>query len=147
MKNRLLLIIMLTVFALLAQNATAQVGNRMGRDPLKRLIYPPELIIRHQQKIGLTEEQRDKIVDMVGEGQKSFNKLNWQLRAESEAFVDLLKQERVDEAKALKMIDDMLEIENKIKKARISLFIRIKNELTPQQQIQLSKLRRFGQGN
>jgi Spy/CpxP family protein refolding chaperone len=47
----------------------------------------------------------------------------------------------VDEAQALARADKMLKIENEVKKAQMSLLIRIKNILTREQQDRLRAIR------
>ena len=53
-----------------------------------------------------------------------------------------LQLERVHaEAQVLEEVDRILNLERKIKKAQISLMVRIKNTLTPQQQAKLAEIR------
>jgi Spy/CpxP family protein refolding chaperone len=47
----------------------------------------------------------------------------------------------VDEAAVLDEVDRILNLEREIKKAQISLMVRIKNMLTPQQQAKLAQIR------
>jgi hypothetical protein len=50
----------------------------------------------------------------------------------------------VDEAKVLEQVDRVLGVERDVKRAQLSLMIRIKNLLTQRQQEQLGALRRQG---
>jgi hypothetical protein len=59
-----------------------------------------------------------------------------------EALVSLVKQEKVDEDKVRSQLDKVLSAENEIKKSQLSLMVRIKNQLTGQQQGQLRELRK-----
>lgn len=141
MKNKILIMILFgALFLMNSQGLNAQT-NSSDQDPLQKYIYPPELIMNNQQKIGLSDEQREKIIGIVSESQDKFNVFQWDLQSQSEVFVEIIKQEIVDEVKALEQLDKILALEEKIKKTQISLFIRIKNQLTPEQQNKLNALK------
>jgi Spy/CpxP family protein refolding chaperone len=53
----------------------------------------------------------------------------------------LLANSQVDEAQVLEQADRILGLERDIKRAQISLMVRIKNTLTPAQQAKLMSLR------
>ena len=53
----------------------------------------------------------------------------------------LLQGTQVDEAQVLEEVDRILNLEREIKKAQISLMVRIKNTLTPAQQTKLAEIR------
>ena len=59
-------------------------------------------------------------------------------------LTELIEQSRVDEAKALAKVDQVLKIENEVKKRQAQLMFRIKNVLTPDQQTKLRALRDAG---
>jgi len=56
--------------------------------------------------------------------------------------VQLLKARPVDENAVLAQVDHVLDREREIKKAQISLLVRIKNQLSEEQQNKLMELRR-----
>jgi hypothetical protein len=66
----------------------------------------------------------------------------WDMQSESEKLVPLLKARPVDENAVLAQVDQVLNREREIKKAQISLLVRIKNLLTEGQQNKLMELRR-----
>jgi len=53
----------------------------------------------------------------------------------------LLQATSVDEAQVLDQVDQILNTERDLKKTQLSLMIRIKNTLTPEQQAKLSQMR------
>jgi Spy/CpxP family protein refolding chaperone len=53
----------------------------------------------------------------------------------------LLKQPKADEAQVAAQLDKVLAAEREIKRAQISLLVRIKNDLTEEQQHRLQALR------
>ena len=96
----------------------------------------------HQQEIGLTDEQREYLKTESRKAQLRFTELQWQLMDEYEKLAALVKQEHVDEQQALAGLDKILDVEREIKKVQISLVVRIKNKLTPDQQAKLMAIKR-----
>ncbi|NNF34692.1 MAG: hypothetical protein HKN68_11310 [Saprospiraceae bacterium] len=141
MKNKILITILFGALLLINSQGLRAQSSSSDQDPLQKYIYPPELIMNNQQKIGLSDEQREMIIGIVSESQEKFNVFQWDLQSQSEVFVGIIKQENVDEVKALEQLDKILALEEKIKKTQISLFIRIKNQLTPEQQNKLNALK------
>lgn len=110
---------------------------------------PPELIMQNQQSLGLSDEQKKGIREIMKKSVSDFTDLQWQESAEQEAMALLLKQEKVDEAKAIAQLDKLLNIENGIKRLHMSTMIKVKNLLTAEQQAKLRNLKRpapFDQG-
>jgi Spy/CpxP family protein refolding chaperone len=112
-----------------------------GDDPLAGYLFPPELVIAHQQEIGLTDAQRTAIQTAMKAAQAKFIDLQFQMSAEVEKVQRLVQSPVVDEAKTLEQVDRVLNAEREIKHAQLTLMIRIKNQLTEQQQTALGKLR------
>jgi len=57
-----------------------------------------------------------------------------------EGLVGLLKQPKADEAQVVAQLDKVLASEREIKRAQIALLVRIKNNLTAEQQHRLQTL-------
>ena len=112
-----------------------------GDDPLGQYLFPPELVIGHQQEIGLTDAQRTAIQTAMKAAQAKFIDLQFQMSGEVEKLQRLIQGPVVDEGKALEQVDRVLNAEREIKHAQLTLVIRIKNQLTEQQQAALAKLR------
>jgi len=68
--------------------------------------------------------------------------MQWDMQSEAEKLVQLLKARPVDENAVLAQVDQVLNREREIKRAQISLLVRIKNLLTDSQQNKLMELRR-----
>jgi hypothetical protein len=97
----------------------------------------------HQEALGLSDAQRLAIQADALNAQQSFTHWQWQLAAATEKLANLLKQSRVDRAKALSALDDVLRLEREVKHTQLTLMIQIKNELTPDQQ---TRAHRFASG-
>lgn len=117
-----------------------------GGDPLARYLFPPELIMANQRAINLTAAQRNSLQQAMADAQGKFIGLQFKMSSEVEKLQSLLQPASADEAKVLDQVDRVLAVERDVKRAQLSLMIRIKNLLTAQQQAQLSALRRQGTG-
>jgi len=122
--------------------AAATYAQQPASDPLGENLFPPELIMRHQQSLNLSEEQQAYFKNELREAQKRFVDLQWKLEDETEKLIALVKQTQVDEAQTLAQLDRLLNAEREIKRAQIALLARLKNKLTPEQQAKLMELRR-----
>lgn len=116
--------------------------NSGGDDPLAGLLFPPELVMANQQAIGLTEQQRATIQNVMREAQSKFVGLQFTLSGEVEKLQALLQGSSADEARVQPQVDRVLDIEREIKHTQIAMMIRVKNQLTESQQGMLSRLRR-----
>ena len=110
-------------------------------DPLAGSFFPPELVMAHQQEVGLSETQRLFIQVAMKTTQAKFVDLQFQMSGEVEKLQHLVQSTSVDEAKTLEQVDRVLAVEREIKHAQLALMIKIKNQLTEQQQAALAKLR------
>ena len=136
MRSKLLLPALILLF-----NPVTFGGQNPPDDPLGENLFPPELIIQHQQAIGLTEQQKTVLKTELRQSQARFTELQWQLQDEMEKMVELIKQDRVDESQTLTQLDKILNLEREIKRAQITLLIRIKNRLSPEQLVKLREIR------
>ncbi len=112
-----------------------------GPDDFGRNFFPPEMVMQHQTEIGLQDAQRATLTSALQQAQSKFTDLQWKLSAEAEKMGRLLQGTRVDETQALEQVDRILALEREIKKAQISLMVRIKNALTAEQQAKLAEIR------
>jgi Spy/CpxP family protein refolding chaperone len=112
-----------------------------GQDPIGANLYPPDLVMQHQQEIGLTDEQRSYITGEIQQAQKRATDLQWQLQREVESMTELLRQNTVDEARTIAQLDRVLAAEREIKRIQLTLVVRIRNRLTPDQRTRLTALR------
>jgi len=110
-------------------------------------LFPPELIMQHQSAIHLQAEQRAEITQAIKDFQGRMVELQFKLQEETEKLDALLDPPAVDQAAALSQVDAVLALERDIKRAHLGLLIRIKNQLTPEQQEQLRTLHRHQTGD
>ncbi len=121
--------------------AGAALAQQPDQDPIGQSFFAPELVIQHQEAIGLSAEQKDYFKTEIRAAQLKFTELQWKLQDEMEKLVALIKQPRVDEPQALAQLEKVLAAEREIKRQQVTLLVRIKNKLTPEQPAKLSELR------
>src|SRR5713226_3373177 len=121
--------------------AGAAHAQQPDQDPIAQSFFPPELVIQHQEAIALSAEQKDYFKTEIRAAQLKFTELQWKLQDEMEKLVTLIKQPRVDEQQVLAQLEKVLAAEREIKRQQVTLLVRIKNKLTPEQQAKLSQLR------
>lgn len=110
-------------------------------DLVGRNLFPPELIMRHQQDIALAPEQRTAITKVIQDFQTKTVDLQWRMQDQTQRLANLLSKPTVDETAALLQLDEVLNVEREVKRAHIGLLLKIKNTLTAEQQAKLVMLR------
>ena len=111
------------------------------RDPIGQSFFAPELVIQNQEAIGLNDEQKSYLKTEIRAAQLKFTELQWKLQDEMEKMIALVKQPRVEEKDAVAQLEKVLALEREIKRAQVTLLVRIKNKLTPEQQAKLAEIR------
>jgi Spy/CpxP family protein refolding chaperone len=106
-----------------------------------KYLFPPELVMQHQQAIRLTAEQRTSITQGIREFQLKVVELQWKMQDEAQKLNELVQESKVDEAATVAQVDRVLDVERQIKRAHMGLLVRIKNTLTPEQQRRLTTIR------
>jgi Spy/CpxP family protein refolding chaperone len=112
-----------------------------GQDPLAEQVFPPELVMRHQKTIRLSDAQKTALIAEVKQAQGRLLELQWELQRAMEPLVDQLSPVKVDERQALAELDKVLAAEREVKRVHLMLAARLKNILTPEQQRALRELR------
>jgi Spy/CpxP family protein refolding chaperone len=133
----------------LTENPTGKSPTLASSEPgrtalLQKSFFAPELVMQHQNAIGLTAEQTTAIRAEMQKMITRFTDLQWQQSAETEAMAALVKQERPDEKQVLAQLDKLLSVENEIKRLHTGMLTRIKNILSSNQQAQLREMTTTG---
>lgn len=117
-----------------------------GDDPIGQNLFPPELVMSHQAEIGLQEAQARSMKESIHQLQAKVLDAQWEMQAESQKMIRLLQARPVDEVGVLAQADRVMALERDVKRAHLSLLIRIKNQLTEPQQAKLMELRKQDPG-
>ena len=112
-----------------------------GAPPFERDLYPPELVLSNQLAIGLTEDQSTAIKRLLNETHSRIIDLQVDIQKVTERLTRTLEPARVDEAAALAAAEQAMALESQMKKAHLTLLVRMKNLLTEDQQAKLDTLR------
>jgi Spy/CpxP family protein refolding chaperone len=109
-------------------------------DPLAPDLFPPELVMKFQDQIGLRNEQRQAIMDDLQKAQPKFEQIQQQMRKEQAALVLLLAKERAELEPSLAQAEKVHDLEREMKRTHLAILIGIKNRLTAEQQAQLREI-------
>ena len=103
------------------------------REILRMGLYPPDVIMRHQQRLGITGEQRETISAAVSKFQTDVAGLQWELQNEQQLLQQSLSGYRIETDEALARVEQVLQLESQFKLLHFELLIAIKNTLTEEQ--------------
>jgi Spy/CpxP family protein refolding chaperone len=154
MKQKIGLVILAMAFALLSavmvpgqqppppDRPDQPQGPPEPQDPLRDVMFPPEMIMQHQRELRLTDQQKTFMRAEINKTSTRFNELQWQLQDDMEALHETMKGNTVNEQLALSQLDKVLDGERAIKRLHMEMALRIKNQLTPEQQMKLQEMRR-----
>jgi uncharacterized membrane protein len=117
---------------------------QQSADPIGEALFPPELVMQNQQAIGLSDQQKESLKNELRHAQQQFTDLQWKLQDEVEQMAKLLSPTTVDEKQVLAQLEKVLTAEREVKRQQITLLVRIKNQLTAEQQGKLRTLRAAG---
>lgn len=115
--------------------------SREAPNPVEGALFAPELVMAHQNAIGLTPAQRETIAKEVERTHGELLGAQWELDSAKERLVTVLGEPRVDEAKSKEAAAAVMKQEIAIKTGHLAMLVRIKNVLTPEQQTKLAALR------
>ena len=104
-------------------------------------LFAPELIFKYTRQIELQPAQRTALMQALREVQIDVVDLQLQMAEVAGDLTAEVEKAKVDEAAALRLTERILTLERDIKKRQMTLLIRIKNLLTPDQQARLAAIR------
>jgi len=129
---RTLAVLMLVVTAAAAGQQPPH--EQPAPDPFAGNLFPPELIMQNQAGLSLTEQQRSAMMAEIQRAQNQAASVQWRLQANMERLSAIMHQPKIDESQALVQLDSVLTLEREMKRAQITLLVRLKNQLTVEQQ-------------
>jgi Spy/CpxP family protein refolding chaperone len=105
-----------------------------GDGPMGESLFPPELVLTNQIALGLTTDQISSIKKQVGDTHSRVLDVQVDLHRVTEQLHAALDNPKVDEGAALALASQAMDLEKQVKTAHLTLMIRVKNLLTPEQQ-------------
>ena len=121
---------------------SAPASNDSALGPIEARLFPPELAMENQEALGITEEQKKSLIAETERGNSEVLRRQWELEAEKAKLVKLLDPDLVDEAKVKDAAAHVTDKEGKVKAAYLTMLVRVKNVLTPEQKLKLRELRK-----
>lgn len=103
-------------------------GEGIG-DPSVMAVMNPRIA----EKIGLSEEVRQKLRTLETDSRKALRDHQTKIRTASEKQSKLMKAEKIDEAAVMAAIDEVFEARKEMAKAQVKRVIAIKAIVTPEQ--------------
>lgn len=108
--------------------------------PVQAAVFEADFLMAHQSV--LTPAQVSSFQQDMSATQQEILQHEWRLRAKTEELTRALTAAPINEAEALQLAADVGGIESQIKSTHLRLLIRLKNQLTTEQQTQLRALLR-----
>lgn len=101
----------------------------MMMDPIARMVSNPKMV----EKLGLSEEQQQKIKEIMKPNRGDAKENQKKLRQAMDKQMKLLMSEKVDESAVMAAIDEVFAIRKDLAKAQTKQVIEAKALLTPEQ--------------
>jgi Spy/CpxP family protein refolding chaperone len=117
----------------LMSSVTFAQGFPGKKDVFKGKLFAPNIILEHQDELGLTKEQFTAIKTAVVEVQASIAGHEWDLREAYQQTLASLDETPIDEEQVLKNVEKALLAENQVKQLQVRMLIRLRKLLTPEQ--------------
>ncbi len=118
-------------------------GFAQAQDMFKMKTYSTDNLMESREEIGLTDAQVAKVKKLHADNAGSFSTLKWDLDEATTKLRKMLEQPKIDQAAVSKQMDEVLRLENQMKKTQLNTMVSIKNELTPEQITKLERQTTF----
>lgn len=143
--TRFLLLLMIAA-TLAAGPALAQARRGAGallrmEQGFQRELFTPELVMRYQSEIALSDEQEELLINEMQSLQSDLVPLQFEMSKAAGDVREALAGQRIEEKESIALAEHLMSLEARIKQRHLALMIRVKNVLTPEQQDQLRDLR------
>ncbi|MBT8048458.1 MAG: periplasmic heavy metal sensor [Xanthomonadales bacterium] len=110
-------------------------------DPIKQLLYPPDLIMNYRSELNLDKQQENTIREELRKTQSAVFDLRWQMKDEGERLAEMLQSTPIDEKAVLSQADKVMGLEQQVKRTHLVMLVRLKNMMTDVQLAQLKEYR------
>lgn len=109
-------------------------------DWLRGKLFPPDVVLKHQAKLGLSDAQRKAIRTEVTGLQAKIATVDWDIMEAGLAVQEEISKLPVDREAVLARAGRVFEAENRKKRAWLEMLINIKNQLTAEQVAYLQRV-------
>jgi TonB-dependent SusC/RagA subfamily outer membrane receptor len=113
-------------------------GNTLlAQDIFQQNLYAPDLVLKYREEAGLSADQVEKIKSIYNGELPAYNSKKWDLDAMMVKLEQLISQRNVDPQAADAQLEKCLALETEIKKMKLAMLLKVKNQLTPAQQAKI----------
>ena len=127
------LVLLMTVTLTPAHGADEASKKDGGAEFIKGKLFPPELIMRNQAKLNLTEKQRAAIKNELKSFQSRLAEVQWDMLEASTGLDTAIDVLPVNRDAVLQQVERVLLAENRVKLLHLEMLIAIKNALDAEQ--------------
>ena len=127
------LMLVLTLTLLPAHAADESAKKDPGAEFIKGKLFPPELIMRHNARLNLTEKQRTAIKNELKTFQSKLAEVQWDMLEASTGLDTAIDTLPVNRDAVMQQVERVLLAENRVKLLHLEMLIAIKNALNPEQ--------------
>ncbi len=110
-------------------------------DPFEEFLYEPELVLEHAREIGLSDQQRDDLIERVVEIQAAVTRRELRAATDFGELYELMEADTIDADAVLPLADALMAVETDTRRSYLALLIDIHNTLTPEQREILDEIR------
>ncbi len=103
------------------------------RDIFKGKLFPPNVVLEYREALGLTREQYTEIRTAVVAVQAEVAEHEWDMQEAYTAVLAELDEQPLDESRVTEQVKAVLQAENRVKLAQMTMLVRIRNLLTEEQ--------------
>jgi len=119
-------------------------ATNIAQNTFQNELFSAETVLKYRSDLELTDDQARMIKKIYNDNITNFNTTKSDLDALQVNLNKLISKSSIDEKEALAKMEEITELEKKLKSQRLKMLIKIKNELTESQQLKLKELRKDG---
>ncbi len=140
MKSTRYMLVLAALFPLLLLNTSA--GQATTEEPglsqaMAENLFSPELLRLTHENLGLTAAQEETLAGAAAEIEARITSMRRELTEASHALLEATRPDKIDEARAMVLAEQVTRLQAEMQRARFALLIKLKNTLTPEQQAKL----------
>lgn len=113
----------------------------LAQDSFQKELFSVDAVLKYRNEIGLSPQQVENIKKIYDDHIRLFNSKKWDLDAELVTLNKYLSQTTVDEKSSMAQMEKIMTLEDQLKRMKLGMLIKVKNELKEPQQAQLKNLR------
>jgi hypothetical protein len=115
--------------------------NVLAQESFQKELFSVDAVLKYRNEIGLSSQQVENVKKIYDDHIRMFNSKKWDLDAELVALNKYLSQSIIDEKSSMAQMEKIMTLEDELKRMKLSMLIKVKNELKEPQQEELKNLR------